>query len=200
MKIDSNSNIHATAAGNAKLNKFAPILFYWSILHTCAPSSANKRNDMSEGVWRAAVIASNKRIEHTSRRATFKSFMTFFFTKEIAKLMQTRSISILYYTLIVCCQCTYTVQLPYGANFDLSTINKKKQLQEFVFIFFSPLFSNCKCFDAMERRRYDKLRIYECWIPGYWILFALFSFRFISRSFVAQLWMQADVNKCKLNK
>lgn len=91
---------------------------------------------MSEGVWRAAVIASNKRIEHTSRRATFKSFMTFFFTKEIAKLMQTRSISILYYTLIVCCQCTYTVQLPYGANFDLSTINKKNNFRNLFLSFF----------------------------------------------------------------
>lgn len=179
MKIDSNSNSHATAAGNAKLNKFVPILFYWRIFHTCAPSSANKRNDMAEGGWRAAVIASNKRIEHTSRRATFKSFMTIFSQKKLQSSCKL-DLSPFCITHWLSAASARTVAVwsqlrPADHKF------KKKTLRICFFFIFSSLFSNYKCFDAMERRRCDKLRIYECWIRGYWILFALISLRFISR-------------------
>lgn len=138
MKIDNNSNNQAAMAefNNAKLNKFGSILFYWSIFHTCAQTSTNKSmtstcTPCNGNCSRAPRVCERLRAinvsstQHTSRRASFESFMTFLRKKLESSCKIDLSSAIVYYTLIVYIRLVY-VQLPSWANFDLSTMNKKK--------------------------------------------------------------------------
>lgn len=170
--VCNNSNSHSAAVGNKKLSKFVPILFYWCIFHTCAHTSAKHENWARRGVRRAVPgHAINVMRVHLVRDGLVLNLLWLFLcAKEIAKLMQSRSISIVCITHWL---CAMHVRRAISTNIDLSTINKTDFYFShlfppvgFILFFFFLVFELQVRDDAIKRSSYDKLQIYECWMRG----------------------------------